>query len=80
MNTHHYKSILLSFFFACLLTACMKDKGNYNYTPINRVTIQGVDSAYLLDYGTRLQIKPVLKFSEDTHEDTANYTLSLIHI
>lgn len=78
MNTYQYKPILLFFILACLLTACMKDKGNYNYTPINRVTIQGVDSAYLLDYGSRLQIKPVLKFSDDAHEDTANYTYNWV--
>ncbi|SKD06274.1 PKD-like family protein [Chitinophaga ginsengisegetis] len=78
MNTHHYKPILISFIFALLLSACMKDKGNYTYTPINSITIQGVDSAYLLDYGTRLQIKPVLKFSKDDHEDTANYTYNWV--
>jgi hypothetical protein len=78
MNTHHHKPILISFIFALLLSACMKDKGNYNYTAINRIAIQGLDSAYIMDYGTRLKIKPVLNFSKDEHEDTTNYTYNWV--
>lgn len=78
MNTHLYKSILISFTFALLLSACMKDKGNYTYTPINRINIQGIDSTYSIDYGARLRIKPVLTFTKDEQEDTANYSYSWV--
>lgn len=72
MNRHLY---ILSFFIAMLSTAsCMKDLGNYSYTPPNRITVTGIDSSYDVNYGGRLKIIPNLAFTKDQQEDTANYS------
>lgn len=64
----------LCFILTTWLMSCMKDKGTYDYTSINRVDIQRVDSNYVVDYGKRLTITPHLTFSKDEQEDTVNYT------
>ncbi|WP_295120017.1 PKD-like family lipoprotein [uncultured Chitinophaga sp.] len=64
---------------ACIVPgACMKDKGNYDYHPINRIAIKGVDSLYILDYGSRLTIRPELSFTDGGKEDTANYSYAWV--
>ncbi|UYQ94504.1 PKD-like family lipoprotein [Chitinophaga horti] len=69
----------ISLLFTCmLLNACMKDKGNYDYTAINRISIKGVDSLYILDFGSRLTIRPQLSFTDGIPEDTANYSYAWV--
>lgn len=74
----HIQTFIKTFLLVALLASCTKDKGNYNYQPINDITIEGVDSFYLVDYGHRLQIRPKLTFSKDSQEDPANYTFEWI--
>ncbi|QJB31898.1 hypothetical protein HF329_11400 [Chitinophaga oryzae] len=71
---HTYLHILLLSFLVLLGGSCMKDPGNYQYDPINRISITGIDSSYTINYGNKLQIKPVLSFTRDQQQDTANYS------
>ncbi len=57
-----------------LITACMKDKGNYSYTTVKRVQIKGIDSSYIINYGDRLTIRPALELTDGQQEDTVNYS------
>ena len=51
-----------------LLCGCYDDKGNYDYTPLNRIEIENFDMAtYYL--GDLIELKPVLTFSIDSTED-----------
>lgn len=72
MRKQHY--ILLWLMIFLLQAACLKDKGNYKYTSLNSISISGIDSAYILNLGDRLKITPLLSFTQDQPEDTANYT------
>ncbi|HVI44130.1 MAG TPA: PKD-like family lipoprotein [Chitinophaga sp.] len=59
---------------ALLAVSCMKDKGSYDYTAVNRVQIKGIDSSYNVDLGARLIIRPTLTMTDDPIGDTANYS------
>lgn len=62
--------ILYGFFVVCLLLgACAEDKGNYNYTLINEVTIDSILSTYSCEAGSRLYIKPDIKSLDETTAD-----------
>lgn len=62
----------------CLLLfpACeIEDKGHYDYTPLNELTIEGIESAYhLLAQVDDLNIEPKITASVPT--DEANYEYS----
>lgn len=51
----------------CSLVSCYKDKGNYNYHPVNEVNFSGIDTAvgYTLYFGDTLSINPQLKGTQD---------------
>ncbi|ATL49095.1 hypothetical protein COR50_19035 [Chitinophaga caeni] len=73
----HTKTYIL--LLLCLyLYSCMKDKGNYDYKPVNLITINGIDSSYIVEYGSRFKITPQLSFSEDETGDTSNYSFQWI--
>ncbi|MGX5816846.1 PKD-like family lipoprotein [Chitinophaga lutea] len=58
-------------FLAAFGAGCYKDKGNYDYSPINEVSIAGIDSAYTVLAGDSLLIIPSLAYSLDKGPDTA---------
>jgi hypothetical protein len=49
----------------CFGTSCYKDKGNYDYKPINEVSVTAVDTlnGYVAYFGDTLAIDPVIKGS-----------------
>lgn len=54
---------------AGILTACYEDKGNYDYHPINEVTISGIEESYTREKWDLLEIAPSLVFSlEETDQ------------
>lgn len=64
---------LLYIALAFTLFGCYDDKGNYDYTPINRVSIEpfnGLSTYYL---GDKIELKPVLTFSIDSTEDNLTF-------
>ena len=40
------KIYLFSVWLLCCLNACIEDKGNYNYVPLEEVAISGLDDSY----------------------------------
>ena len=49
-----------------LMGACAEDDGNYDYTPINSVTIEGLEEDLLVEAGSRLQLTPVLNITDES--------------
>lgn len=67
------KYLLFSLF--CLFAmACSEDKGNYDYTPINDLTISGIkDKTYVWTSGTTLKIPVTLERSLNQTEENLTY-------
>lgn len=79
MNTKLYISL---FAIGLLSTACVEDETNYDITPINEISIGGLEENYYgMAYNDVISIKPEITGSL-TGDDLSNYeyTLSLIHI
>ncbi len=60
----------------CLLSACSKDLGNYEYQEINDGQITDIADSYSSLRGAVLSIKPTLLFTQDDGSDTTKYTYS----
>lgn len=76
-NALIYCLILSSF----VLASCFKDKGNYDYHPINEINFQNFDSSkgYSVLFGQELNIAPTLVMSTDKNPaiDAYRYEWSL---
>lgn len=60
--------------FGLLVTACSEDKGNYNYTPINELTISGIKSqTYICPFGSKLEIPVTLSRNLSQTESNLSY-------
>ena len=58
-------SIIAFIAFSVFLSACYKDKGNYDYKEINEITIGGLANTYSVIYGVDvLHIEPDIKMTE----------------
>lgn len=68
------KIISLSALFIVFFASCMKDKGNYKSTEVDRVQISGIEEVYLLELGERLQIKPEVKKETQGTFDSEQYS------
>lgn len=67
MNNIKLCSLLLSM--VVLSVSCYEDKGNYDYHPINEVTISGIAEAYEIERWDTLKIPVVLKNSLNDHAE-----------
>jgi hypothetical protein len=61
-----------------LYSSCYKDKGNYEYTEPNKVTITGINDKYTVMQGTYLEIIPQLTPTDTTAADSARYAYEWI--
>lgn len=75
-----YLAIINIVLIYCMMASCRKDKGNYDYSPVNEIGVMGIDSVYNLEYGSRVTIRPQLSFTLDTKGDTAKYSYQWISI
>lgn len=58
------KKLLILLLTATGLFSCVEDEGNYTYTKVNEVTIEGLEESYnVLDKIDKIQIQPVIKGS-----------------
>jgi hypothetical protein len=70
MKIYYYTLGLLAVIF---IGSCSKDLGNYEYSPINELNIEGVNSTYIVRTGIdTLRIKPKITATMD-EADTARY-------
>ncbi|NSL90941.1 hypothetical protein ECE50_029220 [Chitinophaga sp. Mgbs1] len=70
---------LCFFLLLAVCSSCYKDKGNYDYHPINEVTIQAIDTAYAVLRGDSLHIVPRKTFSLSSNPEDA-YTYAWIAV
>lgn len=67
-----YNIIILAFLL-CTLSACVEDEGNYTYTPVNEVSVDGIEESYdALAFSDYIEISPNVEGSL-TGDDTSNY-------
>lgn len=64
---------ILALFVAILSVGCVEDKGHYDYTKINEITISNIDKSYSLIDGSDFVIEPYLDFLQDSLEDGLKY-------
>gem|GEM_PF-1119935 len=62
--------------FCCALVACYKDKGNYNYQPVNELNFTNIDTAkgYTVFSGEMLKVSPQLKGTQDADGSGKQYS------
>lgn len=53
--------------------ACTEDKGNYDYTPLNELTIGGLEKSYTVEQSERLSIAADIKGKEGFDADRYDY-------
>lgn len=53
--------------------ACTEDKGNYDYTPLNELTIGGLEKSYTVEQSERLSIAADIKGKEGFDVDRYDY-------
>ena len=58
---------------ACMLSACFKDLGNYDYEDPNKVVIGGINEYYAAMQGNYFEIIPQLAFTDPAATDSARY-------
>jgi hypothetical protein len=69
------KQLLLCAGLLIALTACYKDKGNYDYTPVKDPVISNFDSTYIAYVGDSLIISPVVKLSNGSTDITGHWSI-----
>src|SRR3954467_14012239 len=60
-----------------VLTACYKDKGNYDYVNIDPPVISNFDSAYIAYAGDSLIISPVVTLAGGRKDMTCTWKISI---
>ena len=53
--------------------ACTEDKGNYDYTPLNDLSIAGIESAYMIERDSQLVIPVTITGTEGFDESRYEY-------
>lgn len=78
MKHKRYKLISSIIILSAIIASCLKDKGNYTYTPVtDPVIVKGIDTLYLIDvFNTSFRIDPVITTLDGKPIDTSRYTYS----
>lgn len=71
------KKIALFLGIALTLAACYEDKGNYDYSDLNGITIDLGNTQFTAAEGETISITPVLTFAIDSNETNLSYEWSL---
>lgn len=53
--------------------ACTEDKGNYDYTPLNKLVVNGIKETYVVEVDSMLSIPVDISGSEGFREDDYDY-------
>ena len=74
MNKIRYAVLLMTM--CCVVASCYKDKGNYDYHPINELNFTNIDTAkgYTVNVGETLSVTPQLKGSQDPNGSNKKYS------
>lgn len=70
------QTLFILFAFCCFLAACYKDKGNYDYRPVNELNFSNIDTAkgYTVFFGETLTVAPQVKGTQDPNGSGKPYT------
>ncbi|RZK65825.1 MAG: hypothetical protein EOO92_25905, partial [Pedobacter sp.] len=73
-----YKGVLMMLMFVSLIAlltgGCRKDLGNYDYSPVDSLGIEGIQDAYQFTIGVKADITPELKFVQGSAFNEADYS------
>jgi hypothetical protein len=60
----------------CAFASCYKDKGNYDYKPVNELNFTNIDTAkgYTVTFGEMLKVSPQLKGTQDPDGSGKQYS------
>lgn len=71
----HFGYIMIGALLAVLSACEVEDKGHYDYTPMNEITIEGIEPSYdLLMQDEDVIIEPKLKASVPVDESNYSYS------
>ena len=65
--------VIIGLLFFWLAMACTEDKGNYDYTPLNDLSISGIEAEYLIERDSQLIIPVTITANEDFQEGRYDY-------
>ena len=68
-----YLHYIIGALLACMLSACFKDLGNYDYEDPNKVVIGGINEYYAAMQGYYFESIPQLAFTDPAATDSARY-------
>lgn len=63
------KNTIIYLCFLLFTVGCMKDKGNYEYKEINRLSISGLEKLYSVEQMEVLKLNPKITFSQQESKD-----------
>lgn len=64
---------IIGCFLLCLGSACTKDKGNYDYTPLNALSVSGIAEQYTVEVDSVLTIPVTIVGEKGFEEDDYEY-------
>ena len=64
---------IIGILFFGAVTACAEDKGNYDYTPLNDLTITGIEEEYMVERDSQLVIPVTITATGDFEESHYDY-------
>lgn len=65
--------LIIGILFFGVAMACTEDKGNYDYMPLNDLTISGIESEYMIERDSLLQIPVTITAEQGFSEDRYDY-------
>lgn len=65
--------LIIGMLFFGVVMACTEDKGNYDYMPLNDLTISGIESEYMIERDSLLQIPVTITAEQGFSEDRYDY-------
>ena len=60
---------MIFFWMGAGIIACSEDKGNYDYTSLNEVTIDSIATSYMREAGSNLYINPHISSLDEATAD-----------
>lgn len=81
MNNYRFIKYTLSIVLGMLcLFSCYEDKGNYDYTDINEIEIDGIEKKYTVSMGEPLTIRPEIHSTIPGKEDNYTYEWKCVYV
>lgn len=74
MKKYKFIGTMLSLTMSLLcISSCYEDKGNYDYSSVNKITISGIEERYVVGLDDELKINPIITSSIPGDEESYSY-------